>query len=73
MSTIPGLVRPAPVANEVSKPFWDACNERRLVLQIYTGCEMLVSLALFFGDGFLSRHSVEKEAEIEAMFGKIED
>ena len=41
MSTIPGLVRPAPVANEVSKPFWDACNERRLVLQICTGCEML--------------------------------
>ncbi len=41
--------------------------------EIYTGCEMLVSLALFFGDGLLSRHSAEKEAEIEAMFGKIED
>ena len=41
MSTIPGLVRPAPVPNDLTKPFWDACNERRLVLQICTACESL--------------------------------
>jgi uncharacterized OB-fold protein len=41
MSTIQGLERPAPVANELSKPFWDACNERRLVLQNCTACNRL--------------------------------
>jgi uncharacterized OB-fold protein len=41
MSTIPGLVRPAPVPNDLTKPFWDACNERKLVLQICTACESL--------------------------------
>ena len=41
MSTIPGLERPAPVPNELTKPFWDACNERRLVLQNCTFCERL--------------------------------
>ena len=41
MSTIPGLNRPAPVSNELSQPFWDACNERRLVLQNCTACERL--------------------------------
>ena len=41
MSTIPGLERPAPVANDLTKPFWDACNERRLVLQNCTACQRL--------------------------------
>ena len=41
MSTIPGLERPAPVANDLTKPFWDACNERRLVLQYCTACQRL--------------------------------
>src|SRR5688572_30237478 len=41
MSTIPGLERPAPVANELTKPFWDACNERRLMLQNCTACQRL--------------------------------
>ena len=41
MSTIPGLERPAPVSNDLTKPFWDACNERRLVLQNCTACERL--------------------------------
>src|SRR5262249_59978488 len=41
MSTIPGLERPAPVPNDLTKPFWDACNERRLVLQHCTACQRL--------------------------------
>ena len=41
MSTIQGLERPAPVPNALTKPFWDACNERRLVLQNCTACERL--------------------------------
>src|SRR5919108_4909316 len=41
MSTIPGLERPAPVPNDLTKPFWDACNERRLVLQHCTACARL--------------------------------
>ncbi len=41
MSTIPGLERPAPVSNDLTKPFWDACNEQRLVLQNCTACERL--------------------------------
>ena len=30
-----------PVPDEVSKPFWDACNERRLMLQNCTACNRL--------------------------------
>lgn len=41
MSTIQGLERPAPVSNELTKPFWDACNEGRLVLQNCTACSRL--------------------------------
>ena len=41
MSTIQGLERPAPVPNDLTKPFWDACNERRLVLQNCTACSRL--------------------------------
>lgn len=41
MSTIPGLERPAPVPDDHNKPFWDACNEQRLVLQYCTACEQL--------------------------------
>ena len=41
MSAISGLERPAPVANDLTKPFWAACNERRLVLQNCTACNRL--------------------------------
>ena len=41
MSTIPGLDRPAPTANALTKPFWDACNEKRLVLQNCPACSRL--------------------------------
>ncbi len=30
-----------PVPDEVNKPFWDAVNEKRLVLQNCTGCNLL--------------------------------
>jgi len=30
-----------PVPDEVSKPFWDAVNEKRLVLQVCAACDML--------------------------------
>ena len=30
--------KPSPVPDEVSKPFWDACNEGRLVVQICITC-----------------------------------
>ncbi|MGZ5634074.1 MAG: Zn-ribbon domain-containing OB-fold protein, partial [Burkholderiales bacterium] len=33
--------RPAPVSNKLTKPFWDACNERRLVLQNCAACSRL--------------------------------
>ena len=35
------MPKPIPVADEVSKPFWDAVNERRLVLQNCTVCNRL--------------------------------
>ena len=41
MSMITGLERPSPVHNELNKPFWDACNEGRLVLQNCTTCGRL--------------------------------
>ena len=30
-----------PIPDEVSKPFWDACNERRLIVQNCTACDRL--------------------------------
>jgi uncharacterized OB-fold protein len=32
---------PAPVPDESSRPFWDAVNEQRLVLQFCSACERL--------------------------------
>ena len=32
------MPKPIPVGDEVSKPFWDACNEKRLVVQNCTAC-----------------------------------
>ena len=33
------MPKPVPVPDEVSKPFWDACDQQRLVVQYCTGCE----------------------------------
>ena len=41
MSTIPGLERPSPIPNDLTKPFWDAINEGRMVLQNCTACNRL--------------------------------
>ena len=35
------MERPVPVPDEVSAPFWSACNEERLVVQSCTACERL--------------------------------
>ena len=34
-------LRPIPIPDDVSKPFWDACNEKRLVVQICTACNRM--------------------------------
>jgi len=33
------MPRPIPVPDALSKPFWDACNERRLIIQQCTYCD----------------------------------
>ena len=33
------MPRPIPVADALSKPFWDACNERKLMVQYCTYCD----------------------------------
>ena len=35
------LPRPIPVPDEVSKPFWDACNEQRLIIQNCKSCDRM--------------------------------
>ena len=40
--------------------------------EIYTGVEILVALTIYFGEGYLSRRSEEKEAEVAALFERIE-
>jgi uncharacterized OB-fold protein len=35
------MPKPIPVPDDVSKPFWDACNERRLIVQNCTACQRL--------------------------------
>jgi uncharacterized protein len=33
------MPRPVPAPDPLSKPFWDACNERKLMVQYCTYCE----------------------------------
>ena len=35
------MPKPIPVPDDVSKPFWDACNERRLIVQNCTACNRM--------------------------------
>ncbi len=35
------MPKPSPVPDELSKPFWDACNERRLIMQTCTKCDRM--------------------------------
>jgi len=35
------MPKPSPIADALSKPFWDACNERRLIVQTCAKCERM--------------------------------
>jgi len=35
------LPKPSPVPDALSKPFWDACNEERLVMQTCAQCDWM--------------------------------
>jgi uncharacterized OB-fold protein len=35
------MPKPSPIPDEVSKPFWDACNERRLIIQTCAQCDRM--------------------------------
>ena len=35
------MPKPTPVPDELSKPFWDACNEQRLIVQYCTTCNRM--------------------------------
>lgn len=35
------MPKPIPVPDDLTKPFWDACNEKRLVVQNCTACNKL--------------------------------
>ena len=35
------MAKQSPVPDELSKPFWDACNEGRLVMQTCTACNRM--------------------------------
>jgi uncharacterized OB-fold protein len=35
------LAKQSPIPDELSKPFWDACNEGRLVMQTCTACDRM--------------------------------
>lgn len=39
---------------------------------IYTGGEVLASLLIFFGEGFIGKRSAEKEQEVEELFSRLE-
>ena len=40
MSMIDGLERPVPVPFDWAKPFWDAANEKKLVVQHCGPCDL---------------------------------
>ena len=35
------MPKPSPVPDKLSKPFWDACNEQRLIVQTCTACNRM--------------------------------
>lgn len=35
------MPKPSPIPDEVNKPFWDACNERRLIIQTCAQCDRM--------------------------------
>ena len=35
------MAKQSPIADELSKPFWDACNEDKLVMQTCTACNRM--------------------------------
>ena len=35
------MPKPSPVPDEISRPFWDACNEHRLIIQVCTKCNRM--------------------------------
>ena len=35
------MPKPSPIPDDVSKPFWDACNARRLIVQICEKCNRM--------------------------------
>ena len=35
------MAKQSPIPDELSKPFWDACNEDRLVMQTCTACDRM--------------------------------
>lgn len=35
------MPKPAPLPDALSKPFWDACNEQRLIIQYCTKCKRM--------------------------------
>ena len=35
------MAKQSPIPDELSKPFWDACNEGRLVMQTCTACDRM--------------------------------
>ena len=39
--------------------------------ELYTGGEMLVALIIYFGEGYLSKRSDEKEAEVQEVFKRL--
>jgi len=38
---------------------------------LYTGLELLVSFGVFFGDGFISKHSKKEKEQIDALFSRL--
>ena len=35
------MPKPSPIPDEISKPYWDACNEDRLVMQACKTCDLM--------------------------------
>jgi uncharacterized OB-fold protein len=62
------MPKPSPVPDEVSKSFWDACNQHRLIIQICTKCNRMQfppeKTCLACGSSELSRREVKGRGRI---------
>ena len=55
--------KPLPLITKLSKPFYDACKEKRLIYQLCTDCEQVIFFPKFLCPNCMSRNLEWKDSK----------